>query len=130
MQNRDYDCYIEVPSIIGFRQLDDSFLSIIPNQETNGYTNMYADGIAVSYLHDMEEQQLNAIHFFEDNQITIINVLTQYLSKTFQNPRMELGLASINILNEFRDGICFVSYKFLDASGNKIVVKLHKDNVV
>ncbi|TNJ41910.1 hypothetical protein KFZ70_02805 [Tamlana fucoidanivorans] len=130
MQTRDYDCYILIEALKGFRLLNEDFTAVIPAQETNGYTNLYANSIAVSFLHDMEDEQLNAIHFFEDHQKTIIDTISAHLSKTFKDPKKELGLDCINILNEHKDGICYVAYRFLDASGNKFYVKLHKNKVI
>jgi len=130
MQTRSYDCYIEVTDIKGYRQVNEDFTAVILDQETNCYTNLYVDNIAVSFLHSMEEEQLNAIHFFEDNQGVIISVITDYLAKTFKNPKQELGLDCINILNEHEDAICYVTYRFIDVSGNKYLIKLHREKVV
>ncbi|WP_053991598.1 hypothetical protein [Mangrovimonas sp. TPBH4] len=130
MQTQDYDSYIQVEALKGFRQLNEEFTAVIPDQETNGYTNMYANSIAVSFLHDMEEEQLNAIHFFEDHQKTIMDTITVHLSKTFEAPKKVLGLDYINILSEHKDGICYVAYRFLDAAGNRLIVKLHRDKII
>lgn len=130
MQTRSYDCYIEVAEIKGYRQVNEDFTAVVLEQETNCYTNMYVDNIAVSFLHSMDEEQLNAIHFFEDNKHIIIDVITAHLLKTFKNPKKELGLDCINILNEQEDGVCYVTYRFINASGKKYLIKLHKDKVV
>ena len=74
-QTRDYDDYVYISSIKGYRKVDDSGLEINLNQETDGYCNLYADNISLSYLHSMNNFQINAIHYFEENYEAIFKVV-------------------------------------------------------
>lgn len=130
MQTRDYDDYIYVSSIKGFRQVNDMHTSIDVNQETKGYCNMYADNIAVSYLHSMKAPQINAIHYFEDNYEIIFKALLEYLSERFKDPKNELGFSYVNILNKNKENICFTEYTFIDVDGCKIKVNMYKSQVI
>jgi len=130
MQTRDYDDRIYVSSIEGFRQVNNMHDAIDLKQETNGYCNMYADGVAVSYLHCMKEPQLNAIHFFEDHYQTIFEALLTALSEKFTEPKRELGFSSVNILNDESENMCFTMYTFIDIDGNKVKIKMFKDQVI
>lgn len=98
-------------------------------QETNGYCNMYAANIAVSYLHSMSDSQLNAIHYFEDNYEIIFKVLLDYLSGRFIDPKNELGFTYVNILNKNKENICFTEYTFIDSNGRKIKVSMYKSKL-
>lgn len=126
MQSRDYDDYIYVSSTLGFRKVNDDGNEVFVNQETDGYCNLYADSISVSYLHSMNDAQINAIHFFEENHENIFEVLMAHLSKRYQNPKLELGFRDVNILDENENEICFTEYAFIDAKKNKIKIKMHQ----
>lgn len=126
MQTRDYDDYIYVKSILGFRKVNDDGLEIDVNQETDGYFNLYSDSISVSYLHSMSDSQINAIHFFEENHQLIFEVLVAYLSKKYSNPKLELGFRHVNILDENEDEICYSEYVFMDKENKRLKIKMHQ----
>jgi len=130
MQTRDYDDHIYVFSLKGFRQVNDQHTGIITDQETDMYCTMYADGIAVSNLHSMSSEQLNAIHYFEENHVIIFNALVEHLSKVYTKPKEKLGFTSINILNSGQDDSCYSEYTFIDESGKKIKITLHKNKLI
>ncbi len=44
---------ISIRHQLGYRKVSDDGLEIDVNQETDGYFNLYADSISVSYLHSM-----------------------------------------------------------------------------
>ena len=85
MQTRDYDDYIFIASTLGFRKVDDGGLEIDAAKETDGYCNLYANNISVSYLHSMNSYQINAIHYFEENHDEIFLVLHLYLDEKKQD---------------------------------------------
>ncbi|GAB5558056.1 MAG: hypothetical protein SchgKO_22690 [Schleiferiaceae bacterium] len=130
MQTRDYDDYIHVPSLVGFRQVIDLNRKIDVTTETDAHCNMYVDGKAASYNHSMDDDQLNAIHFFEENQEAIFSVMTNHLAKNYDNPKMQMGMASINILNESKDKVCIAEYKWIDFHQKAVYIRLHRDTVV
>ncbi|MGB1309253.1 MAG: hypothetical protein ACPG6B_10100 [Oceanihabitans sp.] len=129
MQTRDYDDYIFITSTLGFRKVNDLGNQINQGQETDGYCNMYANSIAVSYLHSMQEPQLNAIHFFEENHEIIFKTIYKQLLKKYQNPKLELGFRHVNILDSHKKEVCFTEYVFVDSNQKKVVIKMHKDQV-
>ena len=130
MQTRDYDDYIYVNSTLGFRKVTDDGTEIVLMQETDGYCNMYADNISVSYLHSMNDFEVNAIHNFEENHQTIFSILLNYLKKTFLQPKSKLGFSHVNILYEHKDIMCFTEYVFIDEVKNKISIMMHKDSII
>lgn len=127
MQTRDYDDYIFVSSLQGFRSVDINNRIIDLSQETDGYCNIYADHISLSFLHSMNELQINAIHYFEDHQKIIFNVIVDHLRKTYAAPKKELGFIYINVLQERREDACLTEYVFLNTENQKIRVKMYKD---
>lgn len=130
MQTRDYDDYIFIASTLGFRKVDDSGLEIDTAKETDGYCNMYANNISVSYLHSMNTYQINAIHYFEENHDEIFFALQLFLDEKFTNPEKELGFRSVNILDEHKNEMCFTEYTFIDLKKQKINIKMHKDSII
>lgn len=130
MQTRDYDDYVYVSSIEGFKKVDDSGLEINVNQETDGYCNLYADNISLSYLHSMSDVQINAIHYFEENHKEIFTVLFAHLSKKYTNPKSELGFSFMNVLVGHKDEMCYTEYAFIDSEKNQIKIKMHKNKVI
>ena len=126
MQTRDYDDYLFVSSILGFRKVNDTGTEILVNQETDGYCNLYADSISVSYLHSMNDAQINAIHFFEENYQLIFEVLEAYLSKKYQNPKLELGFRHVNVLDENENEICYSEYVFIVEENKRLKIKMHQ----
>ncbi|RBW56513.1 hypothetical protein DS884_13685 [Tenacibaculum sp. E3R01] len=130
MQTRDYDCYIYIASRMGFRLLNDNGDTIFIDKETDGYCNMYANNIAVSFLHSMNKKQINAIHYFENNHPKIFEVLVNHLSNQFKLPKDELGFKCINILDQFIDDFSIVEYIFIKANKEKIKVKMFKSILV
>ncbi|PQJ81853.1 hypothetical protein [Polaribacter glomeratus] len=124
MQTRDYDDYIYIPSILGFRKVNDIGNEIFVHQETDGYCNIYADNISVSYLHSMNELQINSIHFFEDHHKNIFEVLLAHLSKNFKNPKLELGFRHVNVVDE--NEICNSEYVFIDSTKKKVKITMHQ----
>ncbi|MBU3011393.1 hypothetical protein KO506_08265 [Polaribacter vadi] len=129
MQTRDYDDYVYISSTEGFRKVDDSGSKIDENQKTDGYCNLYADNISLSYLHSMSDIQINAIHYFEENYEAIFKVLLAHLSKKYKNPKLELGFSSMNVLHEDKNEMCFTVYTFIDKEQNKIHLKMHKNEL-
>ncbi len=91
---------------------------------------MYVNGIAVSYLHSMSSQQINAIHYFEDNHKVVFNVLMKHFSKLYLKSKERLGFTSINILEHSLDDCCYSEYEFIDYLGKKVKILLHKNNVL
>ena len=130
MQTRDYDDYIYIASTLGFRKIDDSGLEINILKETDGYCNLYANSISVSYLHSMNTFQINAIHYFEENHDEIFLELHLFLDEKYKNPEIELGFKSVNILDEHKDKMCFTEYTFIDAKKNKIKIMMHQKNII
>lgn len=129
MQTRNYDDYIYIESTLGFRKVDNSGTEIDITQETDGYCNLYADNVSVSYLHNMNDFQVNAIHYFEKNQDEIFLELYLFLDESYKNLEKELGFKCVNILNENDKSICLTEYTFIDASKNKIKVKMLKNTI-
>ena len=127
MQTRDYDDYIFVSSLNGFRSVDINNRIVDVSQETDGYCNLYADHISLSFLHSMNELQINAIHYFEDHHETIFNVLIDHLKKTYIQPKKELGFIYVNIVPENREDTCLTEYVFLNAKNHMVHIKMHKD---
>ena len=130
MQKRDYDDTIYISSLKGFRQVNNQHTGIILEEETDMYCSMYVDGTAVSYLHSMSSQQINAIDYFEDNHKVVFNVLIKHFSKLYTKPKERLGFASINILSSSLDDCCYSEYKFIDDLDKKVKILLHKSNLV
>jgi hypothetical protein len=130
MQTRDYDDYIYSSSTLGYRKVSDDGLEIDVNQETDGYFNLYADSISVSYLHSMDMDQINAIHYFEENTEQIFITLLEHLSKMYTNPKQELGFKHVNVLNENKQDYCFTEFTFIDAQNIKVTIKMHKDCIL
>ena len=130
MQTRDYDDYIFIASTLGFRKVDDGGLEIDAAKETDGYCNLYANNISVSYLHSMNSYQINAIHYFEENHDEIFLVLHLYLDEKYTNPEKELGFRSVNILDEHQNEMCFTKYTFIDFKNQKINIKMHKNRII
>ncbi|AOW17967.1 hypothetical protein LPB03_11105 [Polaribacter vadi] len=130
MQTRDYDDYIYIASTLGFRKVDDSGLEIDASKETDGYCNLYANNISVSYLHSMNTFQINAIHYFEENHDEIFFALQLFLNEKYTNPEKELGFRSVNILDEHQNEMCFTEYTFIDLKNQKINIKMHKNRII
>ena len=130
MQTRDYDDYIYIASTLGFRKVDDSGLEIDVAKETDGYCNVYANNISVSYLHSMNNFQTNAIEYFEENHDAIFLALLLYLDDSYLNPAHELGFKCVDILDEYKDELCFAEYTFIDANKQKIKIMMHKNNII
>lgn len=130
MQTRDYDDYMYIASTLGFRKVGDSGLEININQETDGYCNVYANNISVSYLHSMNTFQTNAIEYFEENHDAIFLALYLYLDEKYKDFEKELGFKSVNILEEHKEEMCFAAYTFIDAKKNKIEIIMHQNNVI
>ena len=105
MQTRDYDDYIYIASTKGFRKVDNSGLEIDALKETDGYCNVYANNISVSYLHSMNDFQTNAIDYFEENHDEIFLALHLYLVEKYKDHEKELGFKSVNILDTHKDGM-------------------------
>ncbi|MEP0265222.1 hypothetical protein [Dokdonia sp.] len=127
MQTRDYDDYIFVPSLNGFRSVDINNRIVDVSQETNGYCNIYANHISLSFLHSMDALQINAIHYFEDHQKIIFNVIVNHLKEIYAQPKKELGFIYINILPKSKEDTCLTEYVFLNTKNQKIRVKMYKD---
>lgn len=130
MQTRDYDDYIFVDFSLGFRKVDAAGLEIEINKDTDGYCNLYANNISVSYLHSMDDCQINAIHFFEENHKEIFKIIIKFLSKKYKNPKQILGFRHVNVLNKNKHETCYTEYLFIDALKNKIKVTMHKFNLI
>ena len=130
MQTRNYDDTIYISSLKGFRQVNKQHTAIILEEETARFCNMYVNGIAVSYSHSMSSQQINAIHYLEDNHKMIFTVLVKYLSKQYPKPKERLGFTSINLLNHGLDDCCYSAYTFIDSLGKKVIILLHKSPIV
>lgn len=130
MQTRDYDDYVYIASNKGFRKVDDSGSEININQETDGYCNLYANNISLSYLHSMNDFQTNSIHFFEENHDEIFLELELFLGDKYKDTEKELGFKCVNILNEYKDEMCFAAYQFIDANNNKIEIIMHKNKII
>lgn len=130
MQTRDYDDYLYIPSTLGFRKVDDAGTTIDNKKETDGYCNLYANSISVSYLHNMRDAQINAIHFFEEHHDTIFLQILLYLEKEYSNPLLQLGFRHVNILEKEKDTCCYTEYVFIDVNEKKITLTLHKQEVV
>jgi hypothetical protein len=129
MQTRDYDDYIFSSAILGYRKVSDDGLKINIDQETDGYFNLYSDSISVSYLHSMDTHQINAIHYFEENEHTIFNILLHYLSKKYTNPKLVLGFSHVNILEDQLKEYSYTEYVFINADNKKIVILMLKNNI-
>lgn len=95
MQTRDYDDYLFSSATLRYRKVSDDGLVINVAQESDGYFNLYAGNISVSYLHSMEMHEINAIHYFEENERTIFKILLHHLSKKYTNPKLVLGLVML-----------------------------------
>ncbi len=130
MQTRDYDDYIYIASTLGFRKVDDSGLEIDPSKETDGYCNLYANNISLSYLHSMNTFQINAIHYFEENHDEIFFALQLFLNEKYTNPEKELGFRSVNILDEYKEEMCFTAYTFIDLKKQKVIIKMYKNIII
>ena len=130
MQTRDYDDYIYIASTLGFRKVDDSGLEIDPSKETDGYCNLYANNISLSYLHSMNTFQINAIHYFEENHDEIFLALQLYLDEKYKKPEKELGFSSVNILDEYKEEMCFTVYTFIDLKKQKVIIKMYKNIII
>ncbi len=126
MQSRDYDDYIYVSSILGFRKVNDAGNEILVNQETDGYCSLYANNCSVSYLHNMNDSQLNAIHYFEKHHPKIFEVLVAHLSEKYKNPRLEVGFRHVNILDIYMNEICNVEYTFIDSTKKNVKITMHQ----
>lgn len=129
MQTRDYDDYIYIASTKGFRKVDDSGLEIDALKETDGYCNVYANNISVSYLHSMNAFQTNAIDYFEENHDEIFLALYLYLDEKYKDFEKELGFKSVNILDEHKDEMCYTEYTFINLKKQKVIIKMHKNNI-
>lgn len=127
MQNRDYDDYIFVASLNGFRSFNFRTKNINLSQETNCYCNMYANKVSVSALHSMNQSQINAIHYFEDHEAEIFKTILEHLKGIYKMPKEELGLFYINILNKSKENTCLAEYVFFNAKAEEIKVVLHKN---
>ena len=130
MQNRDYDDHIYVSSLKGFRNFDFRTKTINLSEETNCYCNMYADKISVSALHSMNAAQINAIHYFEDNEEEIFKVILDNFENAYKAPKEELGLFYVNILNKNKEDICFTEYVFLNAKAEEVKLVMLKNTIV
>ena len=130
MQTRDYDDYVYIASTLGFRKVDDWGLEIDVLKETDGYCNLYAGNISLSYLHSMDTYQINAIHYFEENHEALFEVLLAHLAKKYKNPKLELGFKCVNILYKHKNEMCYASYDFIDANKQKIKIMMHQDTIV
>ena len=130
MQTRDYDDYIYIPSSLGFRKINDAGNKVFLDIETDGYCNLYADNISISYLHNMNDFQVNAIHYFEENHLTIFKKVLSYLSNFYKNAKLELGFRHVNVLNDYKDDMCYLEYVFIDSKGSSISIKMGKDQVI
>ena len=130
MQARHYDDRIYISSLKGFRQVNNQHNGILLEEETDKYCSMYVNGVAVSYLHSMSPQQINAIHYFEENHKVVFNVLMEHFSELYPKSKERLGFASINILKHSLDDCCYSEYKFIDHLGKKVKILLHKNSLV
>lgn len=130
MQTRDYDDYVYISSSLGFRKVNDAGNKVFLDIETDGYCNLYADNISVSYLHSMNNFQIKAIHYFEENYQLVFKILLIYLSKFYKNPKLLLGFRHVNVLNDYKDDMCYLEYVFIDSKGSSISIKMGKNQVI
>jgi hypothetical protein len=130
MQTRDYDDYIYVDSTLGFRKVDDDGIKIDISKETDGYCNVYADNISVSYLHSMNDAQINAIHFFEENHNNIFHNILENLKEASTTPKLSLGFRHVNILNKEKDNFCYAEYVFINENNDKVILLAHKNEII
>ena len=77
----------------------------------------------------MNDFQINAIHYFEDNHPKIFKNLITHLSTKYVHPRFDLGFSYVNILEEQKKKICFTEYVFVDKNQEKVIIVMHKDEV-
>ena len=78
----------------------------------------------------MNDFQVNAIHYFEENHLTIFKKVLSYLSNFYKNAKLELGFRHVNVLNYYKDDMCYLEYVFIDSKGSSISIKMGKDQVI
>ena len=78
----------------------------------------------------MNDFQINAIHYFEENHSIIFNVLLKYLATKYEHSKLKLGFKCVNFTNEHKDGLCFSVYTFVDENSNQIEIMMHKNDIV